>query len=373
MFCTKCGHELPDQATLCPYCGANRNKQLDTSPGSNDHAEKAQSHVSNTYDSTQNLQRSSKIHANGKKSERYVKIAAIVVLVVMLAAIFNHFRNPFNPGKIKETGTHEIQLGETIDLPSIKSSIRFIDFIVNDIDYSNISASVDFVFAVDLPNKKSCEACAEWLNEFQINGTSVDYEVGIYWSDMFVSGDPENIESDSLVFWITYPSDYKDQSYVLECAAGNNLNLRFVVEESFWDIVHVDSDNLLMSYQYQLDKQYGITAYDLREEGPFDFEVGNWYKLTGKVISAGKYLGELTDKYQISFGITESSWLGWYYCYFTEEEWNRLPKISSGDVITIYGRYDYNALVSDNFNDCTSKSLAGTFILNENGEAEVIP
>ena len=266
-----------------------------------------------------------------------------------------------------------MQIGDTLELPSIDVSIQFVDFAIGIPDYSDITVDVQYIFIVNLPNDRSCEECFLWLDEFQINGTPVEYQVGTYSWNEFQPVSPDYLETETMAFAVTYESTYTDLSYTMHCAASEALDITFISDQSFWDVVNVDSNNTVTDYQAKLDLQNGIFTYDLTESDESDFEIDGWYKLTGRVLYSGKYMGELTDDYQICFSMAEASWWPQYYCYFTEEAWNRLPDLSSGDIVTLYGRYDYVAIVGYNFHDCTIESPAGTFVLNDAGEAEVIP
>lgn len=355
MFCRKCGKELPDGARFCNRCGTPCEESI---PQEQDSVKSAPAvappQITKNYE--QQALADTIIIKKSAKPKYLVPIIAVAG-ILMVVIIWFFMDNAKKPGHVSESGDYTLQLQETFQFKSTKSSIRFEEVTFGEPQYDSstnaLTAPVTFVFRVDIPGKKYKDAYADWLNNFSVNGIQATNSVRIY-----------RPESDDcyLVYSVHYDSVPADQSYLLTCKVNSRLSLHFSYDQTFWE--NVDYAQAIAVGQAVLDEEYGIKYVDWQNgANALSYTEGKVYCMTGKVASCGEYMWGITDQYYII--LTAKGALVDTHCYFSRDEWNRSPAVKAGDIVTFYGTFEFESF-GWNFNNCTFTSPAGAFTVDGN-------
>lgn len=429
MYCPKCGTELPDGAKFCPKCGTatdfstvpskqtrveahensnnvplvNQNntsmsneepRQQNYTPteafvpnqiSEHDFQEsedvvKPKSNLDDTSnsitseegESSQNKSTDTKQNEIVRKLREVFKkrqgkaiIGTTIAIIVCIVAIFVVQYCFQNPSRIKEKGTYTLKLHDSVNFPSINATMTFEDIMVGDINYEDLSATLNFIINIDFSNTREFKAYSKWLNNFEVNDTTVGYRAGDFYGSNSIFIDAENWVDplDHCRYMVSYHTKYTDDKYVLGCIINDGLSIALDYDYSFWDLDGIDKQDAIDYNQKKIDSDYGITSVDWQDNAnTLDYVEGDIYKMTGEIISGGKYFGSLTDKYYLIFDAAYAFPGVDVHCYFDAYEWDKVPTFDIGDIITVYGCYEYNIL-GWNFDACSIESPAGTYIL----------
>lgn len=349
MFCRKCGKELPEGAMFCNHCGTPCGEDLrqDSQPVLN----AKPPHAIETQTQQPRFNMVAAPHGRFKLLIPILILAGILIIVVIWL-ISDTMKKP---GHVSETGDYTLQLQDTFQFKSTKSSIRFEKVVFDKPQYDSASnaltAPVTFVLRVDIPGKKYKDLYAEWLKDFSVNGIQATSGVIRYLP-----------ESDDcyLEYSVHYDSIPEDQNYLLTCKINDRLSLHFSYDQSFWE--NVNYEEAIAVGQSVLDTEYGIKYVDWQNgANSLNYVEDKVYCMTGKVASCGEYMWGITNQYYII--LTAKGALVDTHCYFTRDEWNRSPHVEVGDIVTFYGTFDFESF-GWNFDDCTFTSPAGTFSID---------
>ena len=352
MFCRKCGKELPEGAKFCNHCGTPCDEGVRQGP-------QPVCKVPSPPEKralVRHLVTNADVIKTSSKSKALIPVI-VAAGILLVAVIWLFVSNAKKPSHVSESGDYTLQINDTFQFKSTKSSICFEEISFDEPQYDStnnaLTAPVTFSLRVDIPGKKYKEEYADWLNDFSVNGTQATSSVRTY--------RPETDDC-YLLYSVHYDSVPSDESYMLTCKVNNRLSLHFFYGQSFWD--NVDYGKAIAVGQATLDDEYGITYVDWQNgANSLNYVEDKVYCMTGKVQSCGEYMWGITDQYYVI--LTAKGALVDTHCYFSRDEWNRSPDVKAGDIVTFYGSFDFESF-GWNFDNCTFTSPAGTFTIDGN-------
>lgn len=364
MICFHCGKEIADTSQVCPNCGKATTiftSQLPVAPISEISTSQSELPTSNNNKtaSFDPDDLSAKVLGSPKTKKVMIFLGLFLAAVLVGSvgmSVYTQWKQ--SPDRVSETGTYNLSLYETVEFSSVHTSVTFEDFYVGTPDYDTLSVPVDILLRVTFPDT-NMNSRRNWLSDFCVDGTSISQDTRYYTQGL-----------DYIQYKIPYTAVYDRNDCQITCKINDNLNINIDFQYSFWDFDGIDKEYAIAYKQEQIDSEYGITFVDWRTDAnSLDYIEGNLYKMTGKIQTCGKYMGNLTDKYYITLTAARAFPGVDTHCYFSEAEWNKAPTISSGDIVTFYGYYEFWGL-GWNFENCTFESPAGVFTIEDKPDSQ---
>lgn len=246
VYCPHCGKEVAEGGTFCSQCGKSLMQSQEEKTGS-DIAEGFRSEdfeeewkrtqvkegERDTYNSIEDVGRGQIDNQQDsvkptKKKKWYLILGIILVAIVAVAFIKIKPWVP-NPYNVKETGIYQLGLNEGVRLDSIDTTVSFSNVSVHEPDYDTMTTVIDFYFTIDIPEPKKFQPYFTWLNEFEVNGTNVEYEVGTLAAGVFLpAGTGKTYQIRSIVYKVSYAAQPTETEFRILCKVNDDLEFEFI-------------------------------------------------------------------------------------------------------------------------------------------------
>ncbi len=248
MFCPQCGTSVGASAKFCPYCGhaLPTTGMLPHSPDDKPPPNKR----TGDYSRAQGENIQGPVHISARKSRKKYLIAGLLGAIFLIAIVVYiiDWGRLFDPRRMKESGSYSLDVGDSIYLDSIDSTLEFASADILSVDYNALTVSLtwDLCLRAGKPlyanESRQRNICADWISTAYYNGENT------------VSNITTNLDYDENCVWydLTATVNYDEVVDSLECVIGDNLDvsLQYAFPYSSEQILMGKADSYLSTGQF---------------------------------------------------------------------------------------------------------------------------